>query len=93
MEEDPDPEKCPPDMEDFPSDTQKAIFVYSKLGDRIAAEIGYLGKDFSSLPIFMDLYKVEDKEIFMETLLLLDQRMIEKSAEAIKRERDKIKKK
>ncbi len=93
MDDEPDIDRCPPDLEDFPLDVQKGILVYGKLGDRVAADIGYLGKDLTSLPILMDLYEVESKELFIETILLLDQKMIEKSAEAMKRERDKMKKK
>ena len=80
-------------LEDFPVDVQSAILTYGKLGDRIQADIGYIGKDLTSLPILMDLYQVDNKEIFIETILLLDQHMIEKSAQAMKRERDKLKKK
>lgn len=93
MGDDPDPEKCPPDLEDFPPDVQKAIIVYNKLGDRVAADIGYLGKEFSTIDLWMRIYKVEDQEIFLESLLILDQKMIEKSAETMKREREKLKKK
>ena len=93
MDDIPDPERMPPELEDFPTDSQKAILLYGKLGDRIVADVGYVGKDFSILPLLMDIYDIEDKELFTETLLILDQRMIEKSAEAMKRERDKLKSK
>ena len=93
MGDTPNPDKCPPDLEDFPLDVQKAIVAYGKFGDRVAADIGYIGKDLSPLQVYMDLYDVESKELFIDTILSLDQRMIEKSAEAMKRERDKLKKK
>lgn len=93
MGDEPDPERTPPELGDFPVDSQKAIILYGKLGDRLVPDIGYVGKDFSILPLLMDIYGVEDRELFIETLLILDQRMIERSAEAMKRERDKLKKK
>jgi hypothetical protein len=93
MDDEPDPERCPPDLEDFPADVQKGILVYGMLGDRIAADIGYLGKDLTSLPVLMDIYEIEYKDLFIQTILLLDQKMIEKSAAAMKRERDKLKQK
>jgi hypothetical protein len=93
LDEKPDPAKMPPDLSDFPADVQKAIVVYGKLGDRMAAEVGYLGKDFTTINLYIDIYGVECKDLFLETLLLLDQNMIEKSAQAMKRERDKLKKK
>jgi hypothetical protein len=93
MGDDPDPEKCPPDLEDFPLDVQNAILVYNKLGDRVAADIGYLGKEYSNVDLWMRIYKVENEEIFLESLLILDQKNIEKSMKAMEREREKLKKK
>lgn len=86
----PNPDRIPPEVYDFPIDVQKAIVLYNKLGDRIFPDIGYLGKDYTQLPIYMDVYEVEDKRIFLETLLRLDAKTIEKSQEALKRERDKV---
>lgn len=91
LNQEPKLEEIPPEIEDFPSDVQKALLLYNKLGDRIYPEIGYLGKDYTQLPIYMDVYEVSDKKLFLETLLRLDAKTIEKSAEALKRERDKIK--
>lgn len=86
-------EEIPPELEDFPEEVQQAILTFGKLGDRIVADIGYLGKDFTSLPLHMELLNLENKSIFVETILRLDERLISKSAEAMKRERDKMKRK
>lgn len=86
-------EEIPPELEDFPEEVQQAILTFGKLGDRIVADIGYLGKDFTSLPLHMELLDLENKSIFVETILRLDERLISKSAEAMKRERDKMKRK
>lgn len=67
------------------------MLLFNKLGDRIYPDIGYLGKDLTSLPIYMDVYEVEDRKIFLETLLRLDAKVIEQSAKAMKAERDKMK--
>jgi hypothetical protein len=88
----PDPEEIPPEVEDFPLDVQKALLLYNKLGDRIYPDIGYLGKDYTQLPIYMDVYEIDNKRIFLETLLRLDSKMIQKSSANLKRERDKLKK-
>ena len=80
-------------MEDFPLDVQSAIVVYGKLGDRIDGNVGYLGKDFTTLPLHMKIMHVEDEEIFLETLLRLDHHMIERSAEQLRQERERIKNK
>ena len=63
------------------------------LGDRIAADIGYLGKDYTNLPLYMEVWGVEDKEFFLEIINWLDSRAIKQSAEPMKRERDKLKRK
>lgn len=89
----PDADEIPPDLEDFPEEVQQAILTFGKLGDRIVADIGYLGKDFTALPLHMDLLDLDNKSIFVETILRLDERLITKSAEAMKRERDKMKRK
>jgi hypothetical protein len=86
-------EEIPPELEDFPEEVQQAILTFGKLGDRIVADIGYLGKDFTSLPLHMELLDLDNKSIFVETILRLDERLISKSAEAMKRERDKMKRK
>lgn len=89
----PNPDKIPPDIEDFPLDVQKAILVYNKLGDRVMADIGYLGKDMSALPVYFGIYNVCDKELFLDVILRLDEKLIKKSAEAMKAARDKASRK
>lgn len=91
--EEPNPDKIPPEVHDFPIEVQKAMMLFNKLGDRIYPDIGYLGKDYTQLPIYLEVYEIKNKEIFLETLLRLDARVIEKSQEALKRERDKINRK
>jgi len=63
------------------------------LGDRVYPEIGYIGKDFTNLPIYLEVHGVEDKEFFLEILSWLDSRAIKKSAAQLKREYDKLKRK
>ena len=89
----PDPNEIPPDWEDFPEIVQYALNTYNSLGDRMYPDIGYIGKDYTNLPYFIDLYNIEDKEFFLEILSWLDSRAIEQSRKAIKREHDKLKRK
>tara|TARA_R110000796_G_scaffold55940_6_gene129956 strand:+ start:2381 stop:2575 length:195 start_codon:yes stop_codon:yes gene_type:complete len=63
------------------------------LGDRIAADIGYLGKDYTNLPIYMEVHGIQDKEFFLDIINWLDSRAIQQSADAMKREREKLKRK
>ncbi len=85
--------EIPPDFEDFPEDVQAAILVYNRLGDRIVGDIGYLGKDYTALDIHIEIANPDCKEVFLETILRLDERMIKQSAESMKREREKLKRK
>ena len=50
-------------------------------------------KDFTNLRLYMDIYAVEDKELFLEILTFLESRAIESSRETMKREREKLKRK
>tara|TARA_R110000803_G_scaffold98108_1_gene166260 strand:+ start:378 stop:674 length:297 start_codon:yes stop_codon:yes gene_type:complete len=91
MGKDPDPKEIPPDMEDFPDIAVLAMNAFSNLGDRVYPDIGYMGKDFTNLPYYIEHYGVEDTELFLEILTYLESRAIESSQESMKRERDKLK--
>ena len=91
MDQDPSEEKCPPDFSDFPIVMQQAIEVFNRLGDRVIADIGYLGKDYTSLDLHMQVVGVTDKETFLEALVRLDASMIKRSNDQMKKARDKIK--
>lgn len=85
--------KCPPDYEDFPLPLQQAIEVFNRLGDRVVADIGFLGKDYTALPIHMQAVEVVEKQLFLEALVRLDANMIKRSAEQMKQARDKMSRK
>ena len=89
----PDPEEIPPDWEDFPDIVVEDMTVFSMLGDRIMADIGFVGKDFTNLPHYIDIYNIQDKELFLEILVFLESRAIDQSRETMKKERDKLKRK
>ena len=89
----PNEEKCPPGYEDFPEPVQQAIEVFNKLGDRVYPDIGYMGKDYTSINLHMEVVGVTQKDIFLDTLVRLDAFMIKKSAEQLKKARDSVKKK
>ena len=89
----PDPDEIPPDMEDFPEIAVQALNTFSSLGDRLIPDIGYMGKDFTNLPYYIEFYGVEDKQLFLEILTYLESRAIENSQEALKREREKLNRK
>jgi len=90
---DPVEEEIPPDLEDLPSTVIEALNTFNTLGDRVYPEIGYIGKDYTNLPFFLDIYEVVDIEFFLEILAWLDSRAIKKSSEELKKEYDKLKRK
>ena len=85
--------EIPVDWDDFPEIVQNAINIYNALGDRLAAEIGYMGKSFELLPLLIDVYGIEDTALLIEILNWLDARAIKKSSEALKKEYAKIRNK
>ena len=86
-------DKCPPDWEDFPEIIQQAINTFNQLGDRVYAEIGYTGKDYTNLNTYIEIYGIEDRGFFLEVLQFLDSRAIKKSSDDLKRQYDKLKRK
>lgn len=89
--QEPSEKKCPPGLEDFPEAVQQAMEVFNKLGDRVYPDIGYMGKDYTSINLHMEVVGVTQKDIFLDTLIRLDAYMIKKSAEQLKKARDKAK--
>jgi len=91
--QDPVLEEIPPGIQDFPEIVIDGINTFNSLGDRIYPEIGYIGKDYTNLPLYIDMYKIEDKDTFLEILLRLDAEAIKTSQDKLKREYDRIKRK
>lgn len=84
-------EEIPPDFEDLPEIMIYAVNTFNCLGDRVYPEIGFVGKDYTNLSYYMDIYSVEDREYFLEILSWLDSRAVKKSSEQLKKEYDKLK--
>jgi len=93
LEQEPRRKHMPPGLEDFPLPVQYAVNTFNMLGDRVQADIGYIGKDYTNLPIYLDIYEIEDIEFFLEILSWLDSRAIKKSSEHMKKELNKLKRK
>lgn len=92
MGQEPVEEKCPPDFEDFPMILQQAIEIFNKLGDRVVADVGYMGKNYELLPLYIKVEMIEDVATLLEALARLDASMIKRSSDQMKKARDKIKK-
>ncbi len=91
--QEPNPEEIPPDIEDFPNIAVQALSTFSSLGDRVYPDIGYMGKDFTTLSYYLEMYDIKDTELFLELLTYLESRAIKTSQEQLKREREKLKRK
>ena len=85
--------EIPPAWEDFPDIVVMAVNTFNYLGDRVFPDIGYVGKDYTNLPQYLQIYEVEDTEFFLEILNFLDSRAIKQSSEQMKKEYDKLKRK
>jgi hypothetical protein len=85
--------EIPPSEDDLPEIAIVAINTFGMLGDRVYPEIGYMGKDYTNLPHYIEIFEIQDKEFFLEILSWLDSRAIKKSAEQMKRQYDKLKRK
>ena len=51
--QEPNENEIPPDIEDFPQIAIQALTTFSNLGDRVYPDIGYMGKDFTTLPLLL----------------------------------------
>ena len=61
--EEPDPEKMPLTVQDYPEEVQMAFFIHHLLPDRWEGMSGsYMGKDMSSLGTLLDIWEVDDKK-------------------------------
>ena len=69
--------------------------MFHSLGDRVYADIGYVGKDYTNLKFLMKKYGIEKhmKDYVFDMILWLDSRAIEKSQKRIKAEHDRMKRK
>lgn len=95
LEQEPKEHEIPPDWEDFPEIVVDAANIFNYLGDRVYPDIGYVGKDYSPLPIYLKAYNIDDRDVefLLEILNFLDSRAIKKSSEQLKKEYDKLKRK
>ena len=58
-------EEIPPDWEDFPEIVLDALNTFNMLGDRMYPDVGYVGKDYTNLNHFIELFDIQDKLFFM----------------------------
>lgn len=87
----PNPDEIPMDFEDLHEDGQLAIYIYGKLGNRIYGDVGFVGKDFTLLPMLVQHLEIIDLDLLIDYLNIIDEFNVDKSQKAIKAEYDKMK--
>jgi hypothetical protein len=93
LEKEPDLDKMPIDYFDLCPDAQIAINIYNRLGNRVYGDVGFVGKDYTNLPILIEIFKITNKDLLIDLLNVLDASNIDKSQKAMKKMMDDIKKK
>ena len=88
-------DRCPPEWSDFPPIIGDILNVYHSMGDRVFPDIGYIGKDFTSLDFMLKHYQIEEyqHEFAISTILWLDSKAFERSQKKLKAEYDRMKRK
>ena len=89
-------DRIPADIEDFPDSVLTALNIYYTLGSRVYPEIGYIGKDYTLLPLLLNDYKIEthnEKSWILELLICIDSHTISESQKSLKAEYAKMKRK
>lgn len=72
MKIEPIPEEIPLEYTDLDYDCQIALKIFNLLPDNVEGMSGsWLGKDFSGLGILLDIYEVENRQQFMDLLMVL----------------------
>lgn len=65
-------EEIPPDLGSLSYDSQVAMILFNLLSDRIEGMSGtWLGKEFSSLETFMNIYEVENRRDILDYIMTI----------------------
>jgi len=93
MGKEPDFDKMPLDYSDLCPDAQIAVNIYNRLGNRVYGDVGFVGKDYTNLPILIEIFQITNKDLLIDLLNVMDSVNIDKSQKAMKKMMDDIKKK
>lgn len=65
-------EEIPKDLGSFPLEIQEALILFNILPDKIEGMSGtWLGKDYSSLETFMNIYETENRRTVLEYIFII----------------------
>lgn len=72
MNWEPREEEIPPDLGSLDYYPQLALILFNLLSDKIEGMSGtWLGKDFSSLQVFMDIYEVDNRRDVLDYIMAI----------------------
>ena len=78
----------PLDPSVFPGEVQVAFFIFSFLPDRWdGMSCTYLGKEWSAVEFFLDLYEIDDKKVVVHIMKLYEIKIVSYKAEEAERKR------
>lgn len=90
--QEPDPNRMPLDISDFPTEMQVAFFISSLLSDRWDGASGnYLGKDWAPIAYLLKLYEVEYPKTVIYLMKLYEGELISYRAKKHQKELEKQK--
>ena len=91
--QEPDPEKMPPALENYPYEVQLAFFIYSLLQDTWDGMSGmYMGKNMSGLGELLDIYEIEDRKTVVFFMKHIDQQRGDAINEEVQRKQKQARK-
>lgn len=80
----------PQELSDFPEEVQVAFFIYGFLEDKWEGMSGtYLGKNWTTVPYFFDLYNVQHPKDIIFIMKLIEMVSVEHRMEEQKRKEKK----
>jgi hypothetical protein len=78
----------PVSTSELPEEMQWAFLVFSHLPDRWEGMSGsYLGKDWSSINFFLDLFEIEDKKTLVFFLANIESKYVKQMADKMNQQR------
>jgi hypothetical protein len=78
----------PLDLSDFPAEVQVAFFISGLLEDRWDGMSGtYMGKDWSNLEYFFNLYEVEEPKVILYIMKMYEYAVVSDRQEESERKR------
>lgn len=83
------PDDIPLDINDFPYEVQQALHLYSLLPDNYGGmSATWLGKDFSQLPFYFDIYEVKYKRLTLDIMSITQSIKVRSHHVKIEREKE-----